>query len=154
MRSIPTCWRACCSPPWDRLTRKKRRRGARGARPSFRGAGARLGDALAATAKAASKLAQARNRLEAAARRTDTRGWVVARRERTRHLIELGGLVQKAGLVELADDDRATLSGALLDCTASVQGDDADNVLALWKRPGKSALDASSGEHTSETPSL
>jgi hypothetical protein len=32
----------------------------------------------------------------------------VARRERTRHLIELGGLVQKAGLVELADDDRAT----------------------------------------------
>jgi hypothetical protein len=28
MRSIPTCWRACCSPPWDPLTRKKRRRGA------------------------------------------------------------------------------------------------------------------------------
>ena len=37
------------------------------------------------------------------------------RRERTRHLIELGGLVQKAGLVELTDDDRATLYGALLD---------------------------------------
>jgi hypothetical protein len=36
------------------------------------------------------------------------------RRERTRHLIELGGLVQKAGLVELADDDRATLYGAML----------------------------------------
>ncbi len=36
------------------------------------------------------------------------------RRERTRHLIELGGLVQKAGLVELTDDDRATLYGALL----------------------------------------
>ena len=33
------------------------------------------------------------------------------RRERTRHLIELGGLVQKAGLVDLADDDRATLYG-------------------------------------------
>ena len=27
----------------------------------------------------------------------------MARRERTRHLIELGGLIQKAGLVELAD---------------------------------------------------
>jgi hypothetical protein len=37
------------------------------------------------------------------------------RRERTRHLIELGGLVVKAGLVELADDDRALLYGAFLD---------------------------------------
>ena len=36
------------------------------------------------------------------------------RRERTRHLIELGGLVQKAGLVELTDDDRATMLGGLL----------------------------------------
>ena len=36
------------------------------------------------------------------------------RRERTRHLIELGGLVVKAGLVDLTDDDRATIYGALL----------------------------------------
>lgn len=64
------------------------------------------------------------------------------RRERTRHLIELGGLVQKAGLVELADDDRATLYGALLDCAARGQGDDAGNVLALWKRRGRRAFDA------------
>src|SRR3546814_767380 len=125
-----------------RVVTPKRRRGARGARPSFKDAVARLADALAATVKAQGKLAQARNRLEAAARRTDTRGWVVARRERTCHLIELGGLVQKAGLVELADDDRATLYGALLDCTARVQGDDAGNVLALWKRRGKRAFDA------------
>jgi hypothetical protein len=69
----------------------------------------KLPDALAATAKVQAKLVQARRRVEAAQRRTDTRGWVVARRERTRHLIELGGLVQKAGLVELTDDDRATL---------------------------------------------
>ena len=33
------------------------------------------------------------------------------RRERTRHLIELGGLIQKAGLVDLTDDDRATILG-------------------------------------------
>src|SRR3546814_15402889 len=79
---------------WKRPTRTKRRRGARGARPSFKDAVSRLADALAATVKAQGKLAQARNRLEAAARRTDTRGWAVARRERTRHLIELGGLVQ------------------------------------------------------------
>lgn len=64
------------------------------------------------------------------------------RRERTRHLIELGGLVQKAGLVELADDDRATLYGALLDLAARAQGDDASNVLAVWKRRGKRAFDA------------
>src|SRR3546814_437873 len=142
MRSIWTRSPVRCSPLWKRPTRTKRRRGARGARPSFKDAVARLADALAATVKAQGKLAQARNRLEAAARRTDTRGWVVARRERTRHLIELGGLVQKAGLVELADDDRATLYGALLDCTARVQGDDAGNVLALWKRRGKRAFDA------------
>jgi len=40
----------------------------------------------------------------------------VQRRERTRHLIELGGLVQKAGLVDLADDDRATLAQSARSC--------------------------------------
>ena len=64
------------------------------------------------------------------------------RRERTRHLIELGGLVQKAGLVELTDDDRVTLYGALLDLAGHARGDDAGNVLALWKRRGKRAFDA------------
>ena len=34
------------------------------------------------------------------------------RRARTRQVIELGGLVQKAELVELLEDDRATLLGA------------------------------------------
>ena len=64
------------------------------------------------------------------------------RRERTRHLIELGGLVQKAGLVELTDDDRATLYGALLDLVGRVQGTDRGDVLMLWKRRGKRAFDA------------
>ncbi|KPH69246.1 conjugal transfer protein TraD (plasmid) [Sphingomonas sp. NBWT7] len=64
------------------------------------------------------------------------------RRERTRHLIELGGLVQKAGLVELTDDDRATLYGALLDLAGRARGDDAGDALALWKRRGKRAFDA------------
>src|SRR3546814_7039965 len=75
MRSIWTRSPVRCSPLWKRPTRTKRRRGARGARPSFKDAVARLADALAATVKAQGKLAQARNRLEAAARRTDTRGW-------------------------------------------------------------------------------
>jgi len=79
-------------------------------------------------------------RLQAAQRRNGTRGWVVQRRERTRHLIELGGLVQKAGLVELTDDDRATIYGALLELAAGARDD--HSRLALWKRRGKRAFEA------------
>ncbi len=64
----------------------------------------------------------------------------MARRERTRHLIELGGLVHKAGLVDLTDDDRATLYGAMLDLVARAREE--GNALALWKRRGKRAFDA------------
>src|SRR3546814_8902996 len=67
-----------------------------------------------------------RNRLDAARARTDTRAWVVARRTRTKHLIELGGLVQKAGLVTITDDDRAMLYGAFLDLAQRLSGDDAE----------------------------
>jgi hypothetical protein len=80
------------------------------------------------------------NRVEASQRRTDTRQWVVDRRERTRHLIELGGLVQKAGLVELTDDDRAVLFGALLAIAATLQGEGRDNALTLWRRRGQRAF--------------
>jgi len=62
-----------------------------------------------------------RNRFDLARARHDTRDWVQERRARTRQLIELGGLVQKAGLVELLDDDRATLLGALLDIAGQLQ---------------------------------
>lgn len=65
------------------------------------------------------------------------------RRERTRHLIELGGLVQKAGLVDLADDDRATIYGALLELVERArEGDAGGDALALWKRRGRRAFDA------------
>jgi len=66
----------------------------------------------------------------------------VQRRERTRHLIELGGLVQKAGLVDLAGDDRAAIYGALLELVGKVRSNDAGDTLALWKRRGKRAFDA------------
>ena len=95
---------------------------------------------MQATARAQAKLQQAVHRVEAGQRRTDTRGWVVQRRERTRHLIELGGLVQKAGLVDLADDDRATLYGAMLEMAAKAR--DAGDALLRWKRRGKRAFDA------------
>ena len=62
------------------------------------------------------------------------------RRTRTRHLIELGGLVQKSGLVDLVGDDRATLYGAMLDLV--IRADESANTLAVWKRRGKRAFDA------------
>jgi Conjugal transfer protein TraD len=40
------------------------------------------------------------------------RSWQLERRKRTRHLIELGGLVVKARIVDLSDDDRALIYGA------------------------------------------
>src|SRR3546814_1847736 len=48
--------------------------------------------------RAARRLAQKRNRIERARSRYDNREWVVARRARTKLLIELGGLVAKARL--------------------------------------------------------
>lgn len=70
------------------------------------------------------------------------REWVVKRRERTRQLIELGGLVVKAGLVNLTDDDRATLYGAFLTVAAKLQDDERANALALWQRKGKRAFES------------
>ena len=64
----------------------------------------------------------------------------MARRERTKHLIELGGLVQKAGLVAIADDDRALLYGAFLDLATRMQGVDAEQMKLLYRRRGSRAF--------------
>ena len=70
------------------------------------------------------------------------------RRERTRHLIELGGLVQKSGLVDLTDDDRPTLYGAMLDLAGRAADADGANAMTLWKRRGKRAFDSEAAEGT------
>lgn len=62
------------------------------------------------------------------------------RRERTRHLIELGGLVAKARIVELIDDDRAALYGALLEIAAKLRSQDRAAALMLWRRRGERAF--------------
>jgi Conjugal transfer protein TraD len=80
------------------------------------------------------------HRVEASQRRTDTRQWVVDRRERTRQLIELGGLVQKAGLVELTEDDRAVLLGAFLAVADKLQAGEREQAITLWRRSGKRAF--------------
>jgi hypothetical protein len=64
----------------------------------------------------------------------------VTRRARTKHLIELGGLVAKAGLVELADDDRAMLYGAFLDLAQQFQGAESDALKLRLKRRGTRAF--------------
>ena len=87
----------------------------------------------------------ARNRVDAARARTDTRDWAKARRNRTRHLIELGGLVLKSEMVELLDDDRATILGALLDAAGQLRGTgDADpaHLRTRWRRAGLRAFEA------------
>jgi len=65
----------------------------------------------------------------------------VKRRERTRQLIELGGLVAKAGLVELADDDRAVIFGIMIEASVALQGDGREQALILWRRRGKRAFE-------------
>ena len=87
-----------------------------------------------------------RNRLQAMRAREDKRDWVVKRRERTRQLIELGGLVAKAGLVELTDDDRAVIFGGLLALAATLQSEQRDEALLLWRRRGKRAFETSASE--------
>jgi hypothetical protein len=75
------------------------------------------------------------------------RTWQVERRKRTRHLIELGGLIVKAGIVDLTGDDRATILGALLWMADKLQSDQGKRTRALWAAKGKRAFDADSAIH-------
>jgi hypothetical protein len=68
------------------------------------------------------------------------RTWQVERRKRTRHLIELGGLVVKAGIVDLTGDDRAMIYGALLWMADKLQSDEGEHARSLWATKGKQAF--------------
>jgi hypothetical protein len=69
------------------------------------------------------------------------RSWQVERRKRTRLLIELGGLVVKAGIVNLTGDDRATIFGALLWMADKLRSDEGERARALWTAKGKQAFE-------------
>ncbi len=75
------------------------------------------------------------------------RTWQVERRKRTRQLIELGGLVVKAGVVDLTGDDRATILGALLWIADKLQSDQGEQARALWVAKGKQAFEAAPAAH-------
>lgn len=68
------------------------------------------------------------------------------RRERTRRLIELGGLVVKARLDVLVEDDRAAIYGALLGLVQQADGERSVEVIALWRRKGKRAFETETAE--------
>jgi hypothetical protein len=70
----------------------------------------------------------------------------VKRRERTRHLIELGGLVAKSGLVELTEDDRAVIFGLLIEAATKLRAEDRARHLLLWRRRGMRAFGDSSDD--------
>jgi hypothetical protein len=101
---------------------------------------------LQATANSLRRVMAQINRSQAAKARDDTRCRAKERRERTRHLIELGGLVQKSGLVGLLEDDRATILGALLESAGRLKSEgqpEEENAgtKALWRRHGLHAFD-------------
>ncbi|HEY7842981.1 MAG TPA: conjugal transfer protein TraD [Bradyrhizobium sp.] len=66
--------------------------------------------------------------------------WQVERRKRTRHLIELGGLVVKSRVVDLTGDDRAIILGALLWMADMLQSDQWERARAIWAAKGKTAF--------------
>ena len=69
------------------------------------------------------------------------RDWQVERRKRTRHLIELGGLVVKSGVVDLTGDDRAVIYGALLWMVDKLRSDECEQARGLWKAKGTKAFE-------------
>jgi hypothetical protein len=68
------------------------------------------------------------------------RTWQVERRKRTRHLIELGGLVVKAGIVELTGDDRAMIYGAMIWMAEKLKSEQGEHARGLWAEKGKKAF--------------
>jgi hypothetical protein len=95
---------------------------------------------LTTTLAALRRNQSARNRHQAARARHDMRSWQVERRKRTRHLIELGGLVVKAGIVDLTGDDRTMIYGALLWMAEKLKGDQREHAREVWTVKGKMAF--------------
>ena len=63
------------------------------------------------------------------------------------HAAELGGLVVKAGLVNLTGDDRATILGALLWMADKLQSDQGEQARELWAEKGKRTFVAGPATH-------
>lgn len=76
------------------------------------------------------------------------RTWQVERRKRTRHLIELGGLVVKAGIVDLTGDDRVMIYGAMIWIAEKLNSEDEEHARGVWTKLGKMGFEiAKIGAH-------
>jgi len=79
------------------------------------------------------------------------RAWQVERRKRTRHLIELGGLVVKARVADLTGDDRAIILGALLWMADKLKSNQSEQARALWAAKGNEVFAA---ERATDAPAI
>ncbi|TRB07122.1 conjugal transfer protein TraD [Agrobacterium tumefaciens] len=77
--------------------------------------------------------------------------WQIERRKRTRHLIELGDLVVKAGVIALTANDRAVILGALIWMADKLKSGERDKAMAIWAGKGKASFDA---EHRGKSDPL
>jgi hypothetical protein len=76
--------------------------------------------------------------------------WQVERRKRTRHLIELGGLVVKARIVELTGDDRTMIFGAMIWMAEKLESEQGDHAREVWIEKGKAAFDGDDTENSNK----
>lgn len=83
----------------------------------------------------------ARNRHQPQQARDVMRTWQVERRKRTRHLIELGGLVVKAGIVDPTGDDRTIIYGAMIWIAEKLKSDQGEHARGVWTELGKMAFE-------------
>lgn len=83
------------------------------------------------------------------------RSWQVERRKRTRHLIELGGLVVKAGIVDLTGDDRTMIYGAMIWIAEKLSSEGGERARGVWTTLGKMAFEMERSpvsNHKTRTP--
>ncbi len=69
------------------------------------------------------------------------RTWQVERRKRTKLLIELGGLVVKAGIVDLTGDDRTMIYGAMIWIAEKLKSEGGEHAHDTWTKLGKMAFE-------------
>ena len=117
------------------------RHGPSAVRHSFKDGRGDLLRHLTATLAALQRNRAARNRHQAQRARHDMRTWQIERRKRTRHLIELGGLVVKAGIVDLTNDDRAMIYGAMIWIAEKLKSEGGEHARDTWTKLGKMAFE-------------
>ena len=71
----------------------------------------------------------------------------VERRRRTRHLVELGGLIVKSDIVDVARDDRATIIGAFPWMAGKLRSDDDERQNTLGRKGDRGFRDGKVGAH-------